>query len=80
MLASTRVDSSMPVVLRRKLMMVTNITASTSPASAGACVHEKLCKVSGRHGEIRLAVDCGRNIQPLACASPSDQPASSKTM
>ena len=41
-------------------MMVTNMTASTSPASAGACVHEKLCNVPGCHGEMRV----GRRLRP----------------
>ena len=73
-LASVRVAISMPVVLSKKFMTVTNMTASRSPASAGNAVQEKPRRAPGCHGEMSPAIGCGRNIQPSACATTSGEP------
>ena len=79
-LASVRVAISIPVVLSSKVLMVTNITASTSPAKDGNAAQGKACKAAVFHGSARAAAGCGLNIQPLACAAPIEVPLNSSTM
>ena len=75
-LASVRVAISMPVVLSSNVLMVTNITASTSPAKDGNAPQGKACRAAVFHGKASEAAGCGWNIQPLAWAAPSDVPLS----
>src|SRR5262249_2652180 len=74
--ASRRVAISTPIVLSNSLVVVTNVTASRSPASHGRLRHEKSYSSEDRHGHISVAAGCGRNNQPLVCASPNAEPVS----
>src|SRR5215510_7356832 len=66
MSASRRVAISTPVVFSNKLMVVTNITATRSPASHGSAVQGKVRKSVGCHGDTKDVASWGRNVQPPA--------------
>src|SRR6516162_4585913 len=55
--ASLRVAISMPVVLSNRVMTVTNIMATISPASEGSEAQGKAENVPNFHGSARLAAD-----------------------
>jgi hypothetical protein len=55
--ASLRVAISIPVVLSNRMMAVTNMIATMSPASEGSEVHGKLEKMSNFQGSVRVAAD-----------------------
>src|SRR5262249_58795799 len=74
MSASRRVAISTPVVFSRTLMVVTNITATRSPASHGSAAQGKARKSAGCQGDTKDVASCGRNIQPPAWTSASDEP------
>src|ERR1700751_515917 len=70
----------MPVVLSNRVMVVTNMMATMSPAREGSEVHGKLETISGFQGSVKVASACARNIHPDVCAALTDEPAASKTM
>ena len=72
---SRRVAISTPVMLSKRLIVVTNITANTSPVSHGSAVHGKVRSSAGCQGDTTEAVGCDWNIQPATCASASENPA-----
>src|SRR5262245_27900752 len=74
MSASRRVAISTPVVFSKRLIVVTNITATRSPVSHGSALQGKVCSPASCQGETTDVASCGRNIQPPAWASASDEP------
>src|SRR5215472_810013 len=52
--ASLRVAISIPVVLSNRVITVTNMTATMSPASDGRKLHGKLESIPAFHGNARL--------------------------
>src|SRR5262249_62230897 len=69
MLASRRVAISTPVVFSRRLIVVTKITATRSPASHGSAVQGKVCSSAGCQGDTEDVGASGPTIHPPAEAS-----------